>query len=164
MAGAASSAVFTLIVLLWWVGALGGPNDLGVKLLNGFDISTALRDIHAALYWPVAVILGARMAFDVVRVLSGSPVRVTAAGDVVFAVANMGVLAWMWVASPLSELIRVYSVGEFWQRLLSREGWAMDSVPTLLMAIVVFGFIGELVRAVQALASLVLDRKVGAKD
>ena len=162
VAGAATSAVFTFVVLLWWVGVLGGVYIGNVRLMNGVDIGGALREIHTLLYWPVAAILAGRVLFDVTRVLTGSPVRLTAAGDLAFAVANMALFVWIWTLSPLSEMIRVASVSDFWQRLLERDSWIADGVPTLLMAIVVFGFIGELVRAVKALASLVLDRRVWA--
>ena len=161
VAGAATSAVFTLLVLSWWIGALGGVHIYPARLINGYDIGEALREVHALLYWPVSAILTARVMFDAVRVLTGSPVRLTAAGDLGFAFANMGLFVWIWTASPLAELIRVSSVSEFWQRLLMRESWYADSVPTLLMAIVVFGFIGEALRAIQALATLYLGRKPG---
>lgn len=163
VAGAATSAVFTLIVLLWWIGALGGVRIDALLLGNGFDLGAACREIHHLVYWPVVTVLVARVGFDVLRVMTGSPVRLTAAGDFIFALANMAILAWMWTASPLSELIRVGSANDFWQRMLSRDSWALDTVPTLLMAIVVFGFICEAVRAVQSLASLVLDRRIGAR-
>ncbi|MEG1452542.1 hypothetical protein [Brevundimonas sp.] len=161
VAGAATSAVFTLIVLLWWIGALGGVRIDPLRLLDGYDLGAALREVHRAIYWPVAAVLAARVVFDGLRVVTGSPVKLTAAGDLVFALANMGILAWIWTASPLSELIRVGSANDFWQQMLSRDSWAMNPVPTLLMGIVVFGFICEAVRAVQSLASLVLDRKIG---
>jgi len=163
VAGAATSAVFTLIVLLWWVGALGGVRIEPLYLAGGYDLGSALREIHQVIYWPVAAVLAARVLFDVLRVVTGSPVRLTAVGDLGFALAHMGILAWIWTASPLSELIRVGSANDFWQRLLSRDSWASEGVPTLLMAIVVFGFIGEAVRAVQSLASLVLDRRIGTR-
>lgn len=161
VAGAATSAVFTLIVLLWWIGALGGVRINPLVLVNGFDLGEQFSEIHRLLYWPVAALLLGRIMFDVARVMTGSPVRLTAAGDLVFALCNMALLAWFWLASPLSELIRVYSANDFWQQMLSRDSWAMDPVTSLLMAIVVFGFICEAVRAVQSLATLVLDRKIG---
>lgn len=163
VAGAATSAVFTLIVLLWWVGALGGVRIDPFVILNGYDLGAALREIHRLLYWPVAVVLGARVAFDVLRVVTGSPVRLTAMGDLSFALANMAIFAWVWMSSPLSELVRVNTFNDFWQRILSRDSWTFETVPTLLMAIVVFGFIGEAVRAVRSLASLVLDRRIGSR-
>ena len=161
VAGAATSAVFTLIVLLWWIGALGGVRINPLVMINGFDLGEQLSEIHRLIYWPVVGLLLARVIFDVARVLTGSPVRLTAAGDLVFALCNMALLAWFWVASPLSELIRVNSANDFWQQILSRDSWTFDTLPTLLMSIVVFGFICEAVRAVQSLATLVLDRKIG---
>lgn len=163
VAGAATSAVFTLIVLLWWTGVLGGIRIDPLVLGNGFDLGAAVREVHRVVYWPVAAVLAARVVFDVARVVTGSPVKLTAAGDLVFAVANMAILAWIWTSSSLSELIRVGSANDFWQRMLSRDSWSTETVTTLLTAIVVFGFICEAVRAVQSLASLVLDRRIGAR-
>ena len=157
VAGAAASAVFTAVVLAWWLGLLS-PMQLGsVTGTDGVDYGPLLRQVHALLYWPVAAIFASRIVFDALRVATGSPVRMTAAGDVVFAVANIAVLVWFWVASPLSSVIAVPDVAGLVEKM-SRQSWDTQPVAALLTAIVVIGVVSEAVKLVAAAMRLATGR------
>lgn len=149
VAGAAASAVFTAVVLAWWLGLLSQMQLGSVTGADGLDYGPLLRQVHQLLYWPVAGIFAGRILFDVMRVLTGSPVRLTAAGDMVFSVANIAVLVWFWVASPLASIIQVPDMGGLVERLAS-DSWHTQPIAALLTAIVVFGLVTEVFRFIGA--------------
>lgn len=160
-AGALGSATGWGIFLLWWSGLLGlgfRPEDLGGELVRGgVDYGLLFADTVALLYWPVVVFAAAQGVFHLLRAMTGSPVRLTAFGDVVFRGASLTLLGWIWLYSPFSSLIRVDTIGAFIDRTetLVRTGAGLDSI---LMLIVAGAFVGEVFALIGALKKLVMGK------
>ncbi len=160
-AGALGSATGWGIFLLWWSGLLGlgfRPEDLGGELVRGeVDYGLLFAETVTLLYWPVLVFAAAQGLFHVLRALTGSPARLTAAGDVIFRGASLTLLGWIWTSSPFSPLIRVDSVGAFVDRtetlIRTHEG-----VDTVLMLIVAAAIVGEVFALLGALKTLFVGR------
>jgi len=160
-AGALGSATAWGIFLLWWSGLLGlgfRPEDLGGELVRGgVDYGLLFAETVALLYWPVVVFAAAQGVFHLIRALTGSPVRLTAFGDVVFRGASLTLLGWIWLYSPFSSLIRVDSVAAFIDRIetLIRTREGAESVLMLIVAVI---FVSEVMAMFNALKKLVAGR------
>lgn len=160
-AGALGSATGWGIFLLWWSGLLGlgfRPEDLGGELVRGeVDYGLLFADTVALLYWPVVVFAAAQGVFHLLRAMTGSPVRLTAFGDVVFRGVSLTLLGWIWLYSPFSSLIRVDTIGAFIDRTetLIRTGVGLD---TILMLIVAGAFVGEVFALIGALKKLLVGK------
>lgn len=157
VAGAAASAVFTTIILAWWLGAFGAKGPGGRVIYQSADYFPLLGQTYELLYWPFAVFLMARIVFDALRVVTGSPIRLTAAGDAVLAVVMAGFLFWVWAWSPLAPELWIKDMGDL-ARLMQREAWQSDPVGGLLSAIVLFGIVTEVLRVIGAVQRLVTGK------
>lgn len=155
---AAASAFGWTVVLLWWTGLLGGqiaPANIGNGLIiEGFDSGRAVADTVALAYWPVIGFAATRILFDVLRVVTGSPVRLTALGDILFGAAAAWGVWWLWMLSPISGPIRVDDVPAFVDRvqaMIHGGGWAPATWIMIGMTVALFI---EGWRIVRALAEL----------
>ncbi|KQS55463.1 hypothetical protein ASG17_05080 [Brevundimonas sp. Leaf363] len=155
---AAASAFGWTVVLLWWTGVLGGqiaPAAIGAEYVeNGFDWGVAVARTVDLAYWPVVGFIACRIVFDALRVLTGSPVRLTALGDIGFAAATAWGVWWVWMWSPISGAIRVESIDQLVDRVQAvaqTGGWSLAFV---LMLCATFAFIAEVFRIIRALAEL----------
>lgn len=162
VARAVASAIGWTVLLLWWTNltpiAAVRPQDLA-GVIEGVDYGAILRGIVAAAYWPVIVFALARIAFDLTRAATGSPVRLTAAGDLVFAGAAAWAMWWLFFHSPLTPQIWVASPQAFWQRVVDLFQSGGFDVATVIMLVVVWGFIAEIGRMIQAAARLIVGRR-----
>ncbi len=169
MARALGSAVGWGVILLWWIGWLPlthvTPGDLGI-VADGFDFGRMLLDIHALLYWPVIVFALARVAFDLARAVRPRSVRATALGDVGFDAAEVALHGWLWLYSPLSPMIAVPDFASFVDRIRDMFQSGLWPLPTILMAIVAFGFVASVSKLLGAAGRLLtgVDRRAGAAD
>lgn len=143
VAGAAASAICTTVFLAWWWGAVG-QMDLNAVGRIGRDESGLVRQIYEVLYWPFGLLMLVRIAFDAVRVVTGSPVRLTAAGDLVMSLLGIMLLAWLALVSPLASVIQVQTVADMIGRL-DGESWRNTPGVALLTGIVVVGLLTEVV-------------------
>lgn len=145
-ARAVASAMGWSVALLWWTGLLGAsirPEALGGGVMEGVDYSRLIGDLVGLIYWPVLAYMAARIAFDLLRAATGSPVRLTAAGDMLFGAAGLVFAGWVWLASPLSPLIRVGTVPEFVTRVTDAFSTGQGVIAAIIMMAVAGGFIGE---------------------
>ena len=156
---AAASAFGWTVVLLWWTGVLGGqiaPANLGVGYVeNGFDWGRAVAETAAWAYWPVVGFIAARIVFDAVRVLTGSPVRLTALGDLAFAVWGVWAIWWIAMISPISRVVGVTSLHDFLapiNAMIVSHDWALTPIVMICLAA---GLMGQTFHAIRALAELV---------
>lgn len=157
--GALGSAVAWGVFLLWWSGLLGVgimPEDLGGRVpVDDGRYATLLAELIAIAYWPVLLYALARSAFHLIRVVTGAPVRLTAAGDAVFGAVTMGFIGWFWLYSPFAPLIRVDTVEAFFARLSTMFGHGGVQIPSLIMAVTVFAFVAEVLNVLGALRRVV---------
>lgn len=160
-ARAVSSAVGWSVALLWWTGALGAsiaPSTLAGGVMEGVDYGRIASDLVALSFWPVLAYMAARIAFDLMRAATGSPVRLTAAGDVAFAGAGAVFAAWLWLASPLSSVIWVGTVEDFVTRVTTAFSTGEGVIAAIIMMSVAGSFIGETWRMISAALRLVTGR------
>ncbi|RZJ95804.1 MAG: hypothetical protein EON88_09530 [Brevundimonas sp.] len=155
---AAASAFGWTVVLLWWTGVLGGqiaPANMGVGYVeNGFDWGRAVAETAALAYWPVIGFVAARIVFDALRVLTGSPVRLTALGDLAFAVWGVWAIWWIAMISPVSRVTGVDSLHAFLEpinAMIVSQQWAFTPI---LMIMLAAGLLGQAFHAIRALAEL----------
>lgn len=153
-----ASAVAWAVFLLWWTGALTTralrPLDLSVSI-EGVSYGVLLVQTLALLYWPVVAYAAGRIVFGLARAAAPGSIRLTALGDVLLSAARACVYGWMWVASPLSSVIRVDSLEAFIERVahIARTGdWALA---TIIMLVVAIGFMTSLFEGSGALWRLV---------
>lgn len=153
VAGAAASAICTMVVLAWWMGVFG-PFHL-VRTTQGLDSGYVQLFIQTydLIYWPVAMIMVARIVFDALRVVLNSPVRFTAGGDVVFSLINLGLFGWFWAYSPLSQHVRAESLMDLAMKM-NATAWRTEPLPSLLTGIVIFCVVCELFNLVGAIKRL----------
>ena len=154
VASAAGWAVF----LLWWTGVLTTwslrPLDLSVSL-DGVSYGVLLVQTLALIYWPVVAYAAGRIVFGLARAAAPDSIRLTALGDVLLSAARACLYGWMWVASPLSSVIRVDSLEAFIERIahIARTGdWGLA---TIIMLVVAIGFMTSLFEGSGALWRLV---------
>lgn len=161
-ARAVASAIGWTVLLLWWTNLTPitpvRPQDLA-GVISGVDYGVILRGIVEAAYWPVIVFALARIAFDITRAATGSPVRLTALGDLVFAAATAWAMWWLFFHSPLSPLIWVPTAEAFWQRVVDLFRSGDFQVATVIMIAVVWGYIAEVWRMIKSTARLIVGRE-----
>jgi len=152
VAGAAASAICTSVFLMWWWGAMGRV-DLDLLAGEDGDNLQLIRQVYQVLYWPFGLLMLVRIAFDVMRVVTGSPVRLTAAGDVVMSLLGLVLLAWIAMVSPLAQIIQVQSVADVLGRL-DTESWRETPEVALLSGIIVVGLLTEVIHMAGAIVRL----------
>lgn len=136
---ALASAAWTVVFLLWWTAALdiGGvtPRDMGA-VIDGIDYRPIVRSVVDALYWPVVAYLAVRILFDLTRSWRPGDVRFVAASDFTFAALRMAGLVWLWQASALSPVIRVFGLDGLTDRIrdLFDGGLAVPALLTVIVA------------------------------
>ncbi|MBU2166613.1 MAG: hypothetical protein KKF88_02135 [Alphaproteobacteria bacterium] len=156
-AGALGSATAWGIFLLWWSGLLGlgfRPEDMGGELVRGgVDYGLLFAETVALLYWPVVILAAAQGVFHLLRAMTGSPVRLTAFGDVIFRGASLTLLGWIWLYSPFASLLRVDSLGDLIDRTetLFRTGEGAGTVLILIFVVIVVSEVSGLLMALKKL-------------
>lgn len=144
VARAIGSAVGWGVGLLWWVGWLPlthtGPTSLGA-VIGGIDYGAIFGDLHAMLYWPVIAFGLARILFDLARAARPEGVRFTALGDIGFGLAEGALFGWLWMDSPLSNVVYVPTIEAFVERVRSAIETGAWSISFILMLCVAFGFL-----------------------
>jgi hypothetical protein len=164
VARAVASAIGWGVLLLWWTGLLPmasiRPEELA-GVVDGVDYGRILAQVVDAAYWPVTLFVVARILFDLTRAASGGNVRLTALGDMAFGAAAAWGVAWLWFWSPLSPVIWVGTVTEFAERaraLFHRSAEDGGGLAAILMIVVVWAFLAEIWRILQAAGRLVVGR------
>lgn len=162
VARAVASAIGWTVLLLWWTNLTPitpvRPQDLA-GVISGVDYGAILHGIVEAAYWPVIVFALARIAFDITRAVTGSPVRLTALGDLVFATATAWAMWWLFFHSPLTPLIWVPTVEVFWQRVADLLRSGEFRVATVIMIVVVWSYLAALWRMLKSTARLIVGRE-----
>ena len=145
MASAAAWGVF----LLWWTGAIGRefrPGVIGGELMvDGVDWGLLLNETVAWIWWPLLIFAAARAAFHLMRAATGSPVRFTAFGDMLFSVASLGFIGWFWLYSPMAPVFAVDTVDAFADRVRAMVHAREPMVATIIMMATAFAFVAEAV-------------------
>lgn len=159
-ARALGSAAAWAVFLLWWLGLLPVPSldPAALEHVAGPSLVAALADTLALLWWPIAAYAGARIGFDLLRAAGGGAVRLTAAGDLGFALVGLGLIAWLWALSPLAPLIGIDSLAEWLdraERLLATGAWSPLVVVWVSLSV---AFLADLWRAAGALLRLATGR------
>lgn len=162
-ARALASAAAWSVFLLWWVGLLPLPAFRPEELAaaGGIELFEALAETVAWLWWPIVAYAAARVAFDLMRAASGGHVRLTAAGDLAFAVAGLALVAWLWTASPLAPVIDIAGPAEWLdraERLVMTGAWGLE---TVLWVSLSFAFLADLWRVGRSLVRLATGRDGG---
>lgn len=158
-----ASAIAWAVFLLWWTGLLTArvlrPVDLAVALeIDGVNYGRVVVQILALIYWPVVAYAAARIVFGLARATAPGSVRLTALGDVLLSLTRACFYGWLWLASPLSPIVRVDSVQAFIDRtsaMVHSGDWALAPI---LMLCVAFGFVISLFEAAGGLGRLISGR------
>ena len=160
--GVASAAAWA-VFLLWWTGLLTtralGPVDVN---LDGVSYGERIVQTLALIYWPVVAYAAARIVFGLARAAAPASVRLTAAGDVLLSAARACLYGWLWIASPLSSVIRVDSLEAFISRtstMMHTGDWGLAAI---LMLVVAIGFMTSLFEGSGALWRLVSGKPTPA--
>lgn len=155
--GVASAAAWA-VFLLWWTGLLTThalrPVDLSVTI-EGVSYGVLLVQTLALLYWPVVAYAAGRIVFGLARAAAPASVRLTALGDVLLSTARAVLYGWLWVASPLSPVIRVDSLQAFIDRAANMVHTGDWGLATIIMLCVAVGFVTSLYEGSGALWRLV---------
>ena len=153
--GVASAAAWA-VFLLWWTGLLTtralGPVDV---TLEGVSYGERIVQTLALIYWPVVAYAGVRIVFGLARAAAPASVRLTAAGDVLLSTARACLYGWLWIASPLSPVIRVDSLEAFISRTATMMHTGDWGLAAILMLVVAIGFMTSLFEGSGALWRLV---------
>ena len=153
--GVASAAAWA-VFLLWWTGLLTtralGPVDV---TLEGVSYGERIVQTLALIYWPVVAYAAARIVFGLARAAAPASVRLTAAGDVLLSAARACLYGWLWIASPLSPVIRVDSLEAFISRTATMMHTGDWGLAAILMLVVAIGFMTSLFEGSGALWRLV---------
>lgn len=153
--GVASAAAWA-VFLLWWTGLLTtralGPVDV---TLEGVSYGERIVQTLALIYWPVVAYAAARIVFGLARAAAPASVRLTAAGDVLLSAARACLYGWLWIASPLSSVIRVDSLEAFISRTSTMVHTGDWGLAAILMLVVAIGFMTSLFEGSGALWRLV---------
>jgi hypothetical protein len=153
-----ASAIGWAVFLLWWTGLLATrslrPVDLAVTI-DGINYGVLLVQTLALIYWPVIVYAAARIVFGLARAAAPASARLVGLGDLVLGVARVGFYGWLWVASPLSPLIRVDSLQSFLDRAVTMFHSGDWALAPILMLIVGIGFVVSLFEAAGGLWRLI---------
>ena len=120
---------------------------------GGVDYGLLFAETVTLLYWPVVVFAAAQGVFHLLRAMAGSPVRLTAFGDVVFRGASLTLLGWIWLYSPFASLLRVDSLGALVERTetLFRTGEGGETVLILIFGVIVVSEVSGLLMALKKL-------------
>ena len=97
----------------------------------------------------------ARIVFGLARAAAPASVRLTAAGDVLLSAARACLYGWLWIASPLSPVIRVDSLEAFISRTATMMHTGDWGLAAILMLVVAIGFMTSLFEGSGALWRLV---------
>lgn len=153
-----ASAIAWAVFLLWWTGLLATPAlrpvDLAITI-DGINYGALVVQTLALIYWPVIAYAAARIVFGLVRAAQPASVRLAAFGDLLLSLTRAGFYGWLWVASPLSPIIRMDSLQAFIDRtatMVHSGDWALA---TIVMLCVAFGFVTSLFEGSGALWRLV---------
>jgi hypothetical protein len=131
------SIVGAVITILWWVGII----RFG---LTGIDPATAtvidfggLTEVDwpafkAEIYWPVIAYFGAIMAFGAAVLIFPRAVRLRGAIDIAVGASLLGIVGWVWFASPIAPIVSVATLSELGPRIS-----AMVSQPLPLDAVTI---------------------------
>lgn len=153
--GVASAAAWA-VFLLWWTGLLTtralGPVDV---TLEGVSYGERIVQTLALIYWPVVAYAAARIVFGLDRAAAPASVRLTAAGDILLSAARACLYGWLWIASPLSSVIRVDSLEAFISRTATMVHTGDWGLAAILMLVVAIGFMTSLFEGSGALWRLV---------
>jgi hypothetical protein len=152
-----ASAVGWGVFLLWWTGLLTArafqPYD--VVTIDGISYGPQLIQTLGLLYWPVAAYAMARITFGLARAATPASVRLVGFGDTVLSLARATGFGWIWLASPVSPVVRVDSLNAFIDRsadMVSTGDWRLSG---LLTIVVVVGFATSLFEASGGLSRLI---------
>ena len=160
--GVASAAAWA-VFLLWWTGLLTtralGPVDV---TLEGVSYGERIVQTLALIYWPVVAYAAARIVFGLARAAAPASVRLTAAGDVLLSAARACLYGWLWIASPLSPVIRVDSLDAFINRTATMVHTGDWGLAAILMLVVAIGFMTSLFEGSGALWRLVSGKPTPA--
>ncbi len=162
-----ASAIAWAVFLLWWTGLLTTrdlrPIDLAVTI-DGVSYSQLVIQTLGLIYWPVIAYALARIVFGLARAAMPGSVRLTGLGDLGLSVTRACFYGWLWVASPLSPLIRADSLQTMIERvatMVQTHDWALA---TILMLVVAIGFVTSLFEASGALWRLVTGKPSPGAD
>ncbi|RZJ83198.1 MAG: hypothetical protein EON88_29080 [Brevundimonas sp.] len=92
--------------------------------------------------------------FDALRVLTGSPVRLTALGDVAFALWGVWAIWWIATISPVARIIPTESLHAFLEpinAMIVTQDW---SLAPIVMIVLAAGLLGQVFHVIRALAEL----------
>lgn len=162
-----ASAIAWAVFLLWWTGLLTTrdlrPIDLAVTI-DGVSYSQLVIQTLGLIYWPVIAYAVARIVFGLARAAMPGSVRLTGLGDLGLSVTRACFYGWLWVASPLSPLIRADSLQTLIERvatMVQTHDWALA---TILMLVVAIGFVTSVFEASGALWRLVTGKPSPGAD
>ena len=162
-----ASAIAWAVFLLWWTGLLTTrdlrPIDLAVTI-DGVSYSQVVIQTLGLIYWPVIAYAVARIVFGLARAAMPGSVRLTGLGDLGLSVTRACFYGWLWVASPLSPLIRADSLQTLIERvatMVQTHDWALA---TILMLVVAIGFVTSVFEASGALWRLVTGKPSPGAD
>ncbi len=137
------------LFILWWIGVfpivvVGDPADLPAM---GLDLGTLggvdWLALKAALFWPVlAYALGFTLQ-GVVILTQPRAMALVGFLDMLLGATMIGITAWLWAGSPISDAIRFDSLSA-WGRAFTdyREAWPKPIAPILTVVVVSFAFAG----------------------
>jgi hypothetical protein len=153
-----ASAIAGAVFALWWTGLLTTralrPVDLALTI-DGVSYDVLLVQTLALIYWPVVAYAVGRIVFGLARAAAPASTRLVAFGDLTLSVTRAAFYGWLWIASPLSPVIRVDSLQALVDRtatMVQSGDWGLASILTLAVAI---GFAVSLFEASGALWRLV---------
>lgn len=162
-----ASAIAWAVFLLWWTGLLTTrdlrPIDLAVTI-DGVSYSQLVIQTLGLIYWPVIAYAVARIVFGLARAAMPGSVRLTGLGDLGLSVTRACFYGWLWVASPLSPLIRADSLQTLIERvatMVQTHDWALA---TIIMLVVAIGFVTSVFEASGALWRLVTGKPSPGSD
>ncbi|MBG7613750.1 hypothetical protein IWC96_00460 [Brevundimonas sp. BAL450] len=158
-ARAVASGVAWGVFVLWWTGVIGQeirPGVIGGELMvDGADWGLLLNETIAWIWWPMLAFGAARAAFHLMRAAMGSPVRLTAFGDVAFSAASLGFIGWFWLYSPMASAFAVDTVQGFTDRVRITFETGDMAAPSILMLMTAFVFLAEVFTLLGAAGRLV---------
>lgn len=162
-----ASAIAWAVFLLWWTGLLTTrdlrPIDLAVTI-DGVSYSQLVIQTLGLIYWPVIAYAVARIVFGLARAAMPESVRLTGLGDLALSVTRACFYGWLWMASPLSPLIRADSLQTLIERvatMVQTHDWALA---TIIMLVVAIGFVTSVFEASGALWRLVTGKPSPGAD
>ena len=146
---AIGSAAGWAVLVLAWAGVLYvgiDMNDLAAVSPNvgGVDYADLLLQTWRLLYWPVIIYGAARVLYEGSRAFQPVGVRAAAMTEFAFAVARAVGHVWLWIASPLSPVVRVDSLDAFVERARTIPYAWPDSIAAIVMICVAFGIVVSL--------------------